>query len=294
VALFPSGADALTHVSCLMFLSRTLGTRGATHRWKAIRKLEGVPRWATNVNKTNVKAKAAKVAKAAENKAAWAKINAKAKAKSNVSARTNNVSAKTIRTNASKMSAPASICPPPARLLKPDVQLVGEVNQAMFDGFKQALQTAGENNELVVEVTTLGGDADIGRRLAGDIRAAEAHLGKRFWFVGRSYVYSIGVVIMTAFAKERRVLSGDATLLIHERKLSEDVHLEDGLEACLRIIMQVKAKIENGIRLEREGFAELAAGSELDVEEIIRRAGKNWYVTAHEALELGFVAHLLD
>jgi ATP-dependent protease ClpP protease subunit len=235
-----------------------------------------------------------KAAATAREKAnAKSKANARKKAKANV--KNNNVKNNNVKTNGSKpMGASAADRPPPACLAAPDIRLRGEINQDMFDSFRESLAKAGDKAELILELTTLGGDADIGRRIAGDLQLAERHLGKSFWFIGRSTVYSAGVTIMAALPKARRGLSPDTTLLIHERKLSKTLKLDDGLASCLIQLDQVKNEIETGQRLEREGFAALAAGSTLDVEEIQKRAVRNWYVPAQEALDLGLVGFIFD
>jgi ATP-dependent Clp protease, protease subunit len=192
------------------------------------------------------------------------------------------------------VSASAADRPPSARFAAPNIRLTGEIGQETFERFHEGLKDAGETAELILELTTLGGDADFGRRIAADIRMAERHLGKTFWFIGRSTVYSAGVTIMAALPKARRGLSRDTTLLIHERKLSKTLKLDDGLASCLIQLDQVKNEIETGQRLEREGFAALAEGSRLDIEKIQSRAVRNWYVPAEEALELGLVGFILD
>jgi ATP-dependent Clp protease, protease subunit len=182
----------------------------------------------------------------------------------------------------------------PARLLRPDVRLYGEVQYAMFDRFREGLEAASGKSEIVIELMTLGGDADIGRRIAGDIETARKHLQNDLWFVGRTAVYSAGVTIMAAFPIGRRVLSHDAVLLIHERKLDKQVHFRSGLKQSLEELEQVKAQIELGLRLEREGFAALVRHSGLGAEEVAKRALTNWYLGAGEALQLGLIDHVIE
>ena len=47
-------------------------------------------------------------------------------------------------------------------------------------------------------------------------------------------------------------------------------------------------------RLEREGFADFIAGSSLTLDEMVKRARTNCYLTADEALDLGLIAALVD
>ena len=53
------------------------------------------------------------------------------------------------------------------------------------------------------------------------------------------------------------------------------------------------ADIDNGLRVEDGGFAELIEGSAVSMEEIRRRSYGGWYLTAPQALELGLVAGLI-
>lgn len=190
-------------------------------------------------------------------------------------------------------SAPVADRLPPARLARPDIRLQGEINTELYEHFRQALDNA-NNSELVLELTTLGGDADIGRRIASDVRSAMLHLGKTLWFVGRANVYSAGVTIMSAFPKARRGLSADTTLLVHERKLRATLDLDAGLAQCLVRLEQMKAQIETGQRLEREGFAELIVGSNLSLAEVEKRALTNWYFDAREAQQFGLVGFVFE
>jgi len=53
------------------------------------------------------------------------------------------------------------------------------------------------------------------------------------------------------------------------------------------------ADIDHGLRLEEQGFAELIRGTNVDAEEITRRAYGGWYLSAEEALSRGLVAGLV-
>jgi hypothetical protein len=53
------------------------------------------------------------------------------------------------------------------------------------------------------------------------------------------------------------------------------------------------ADIDHGLRLEQQGFAELISGTNVNIEEIARRAYGGCYLTAAEALNRGLVAGLV-
>lgn len=186
------------------------------------------------------------------------------------------------------MSIPAELSKPP------QVRLSGPVNEAMLARFQQQLGDALEAAEpIVVELTTSGGDADVGRRIAEDIRIESAR-GVQLLFLGKTVVYSAGVTIMSGFPQDRRFLSRDSYLLIHERKLDKELHLSGALRSVEGVIRDVLAEVRSGQVLEREGFEALVAGSRLSIEKLYEHVlRENWYLSAAEALKLKLVAAVL-
>lgn len=181
-----------------------------------------------------------------------------------------------------------------ARLAHPTVRLSGEINQHAVDSFlSQVLPVLDIDGAIVVELYSQGGDADIGRRLAQEVRLLREVHGRDLWFLGKTLVASAGVTIMSAFPKERRWLTRDATLLVHGRRMQKNVHLEGPLGSSRRILEEMLADIDNGLRIEDEGFADLIAGSQVTLEEVRNRAYGGWYLPAEEALERGLVAGLV-
>ena len=73
---------------------------------------------------------------------------------------------------------------------------------------------------------------------------------------------------MAAFPKERRWLTRDTALLIHGRRMVKDLHLEGPLGSCRRVLEEMIADIDHGLRLEEQAFAELISGTRVDAEEI--------------------------
>jgi ATP-dependent protease ClpP protease subunit len=183
---------------------------------------------------------------------------------------------------------------PQALLLRPHIQLAGPVNEAMLEKFLAQLdRTLGSTEPVVLELTTEGGEADIGRRIAEDIRI-QTERGGQYLFLGKTAVFSAGVTIMSGFPRERRYLSRDAQLLIHERRLTKEVKLEGALRSVEGVIRDLLAQVRNGQDLEREGFEALVAGSRLDIDELYRHVLlENWYLPAAKALELKLVAGVL-
>jgi ATP-dependent Clp protease, protease subunit len=181
-----------------------------------------------------------------------------------------------------------------AALLNPHIRLFGSVDEAMLGNFFQQLGEALEQEgPIIMELTTPGGDADIGRRIALQIRLCRNHLKREMFFVGTTTVYSAGVVIMAAFANTHRYLARDTALLIHGRRIEKDEIPGGPLTAVLQVTRAKIAELEKGIELERAGFSELIIGSDIGEDEIRRCAEIAWYLTAQEALDRRLVAGLL-
>lgn len=184
--------------------------------------------------------------------------------------------------------APAVLAQPPA------VRLYGPIDQAMLAEFLRQRSEAPADGPVVVELSTSGGDADVGRRIAQEIRSWRQG-GAALYFLGKSYVYSAGVTVMAAFARERRFLTRDCELLVHERRLSKTLQLDGALQVCLIQVQSMLAEIASGQRLERAGFAELVQGSALSLDDLQARVRDcDWYLPAAEAQGLGLVGGLVD
>ena len=181
-----------------------------------------------------------------------------------------------------------------ARLAHPTVRLSGAIDEAAAASFlNQILPVLEVPGSIVVELFSPGGDADIGCRLAQEVRLLREAHGRDMWFLGKTLVASAAVTFMAGFSRDRRWLTRDTTLLIHGRRMMRDLHLEGPLGNCRRMLEEMIADIDNGLRVEDQGFAELIEGSAVSLEEIRRRSYGGWYLTASQALELGLVAGLV-
>jgi ATP-dependent protease ClpP protease subunit len=181
-----------------------------------------------------------------------------------------------------------------ARLARPTIRLSGSVGHPMVASFfDQLLPVLEVEGSILIELYTDGGDAEIGRRLAEEVRLLRHQHRRDIWFLGKTLVASAGVTVMAAFPKKRRWLTRDAALLIHGRRMLKSLHLEGPLGSCRRVLEEMIADIDHGLRLEERGFAELIEGANVDAEEIARRAYGGWYLSAEEALSRGLVAGLV-
>lgn len=178
--------------------------------------------------------------------------------------------------------------------LQPHIRLFGHVDAGMLSEFLRQQAQAPQGEPIVFELSTQGGDADIGRRMAQEIRLWREQRQADLYFLGKTFVYSAGVTVMSAFPVERRFLTDDTVLLIHERKLTKTLELKGALRACRALVDDVLAQIESGQAVEDRDFARLVQGSRLSHAELRERVlARDWYVPAAEALRHGLVAEVI-
>ena len=176
-----------------------------------------------------------------------------------------------------------------------DISLIGSVDEAMACNLRDALWQAEDNGQpFTIDMTTLGGDPEMARRMVVDVDAARERLkGRRFVFVGRTIVYSAGCTFMAAFPREDRYLADDATLLIHCRQLKQTMELDGPIRSHLPKLTAMVHQLEAGIELEVDNFKRLIERSDVSMDELLEKALYNWYVPAREARERGLVAGVL-
>ena len=183
---------------------------------------------------------------------------------------------------------------PAALREKPHISLLGEVNadntQKLIDG----LSSPPDDGDIVIEITTPGGDAELARRMVLEVENAREHLGRRILFLGKTQIYSAGVSLMAAFPREDRFLTPDASLLIHVRQLDKTVEITGPMRASLAKAEAVCAEIKKGMEQEEASFRKLIAGSDVTLDELLEKALYNWYLTAEEACDRGLAAAIVD
>jgi ATP-dependent protease ClpP protease subunit len=176
----------------------------------------------------------------------------------------------------------------------PQVRLLGTVSDEMLAAFLDQMSSveAGEG-PIAIEMTSAGGDADIGRRLALEVGLARDRLGRRLLFVGKTAVYSAATTVMSGFPRQDRYLSRDAILLIHCRQMQRSVELAGPLGASRLRLQQIIGEIETGVQLQQEGYGAIVEGSRVSIDEISTKAENGWYVRAEEALARGLIAGIV-
>jgi ATP-dependent protease ClpP protease subunit len=183
---------------------------------------------------------------------------------------------------------------PPQALTRPTIRLAGGVDDAMLRTFREGLSAAEDSDgPIVVELTTLGGDADVGRAIGLDVQMFRERTGRNPLFYGKAVVYSAGVSIMAGFARQDRWLSRETVLLIHGRKLSKTQQLDGPLRIERKKIEALLGEIDIGLELERHGFEALIEGSQVSLDELYEHIQPDWYLAADDALARGLVAGLV-
>ena len=176
--------------------------------------------------------------------------------------------------------------------LKPDIRLLGAVTDDMLQHFLDSAEKLQGDGPAVVELTSMGGDAETARRIAQEIRM----LGKEreVFLLGKTYVFSAGITLLAARPPSHRFLSRDTVLLVHERRFERTVNFNGALRSAVAVAHDLLAELEIGEKLERRGFQRFVDGSNMTVDQLIERVlQKDWYMLADEALELRLVAGLV-
>lgn len=185
--------------------------------------------------------------------------------------------------------------PKPDAAAKADISLVGTVDQAMAEKLRDRLAEAeAGDGPLIIDMTTLGGDPEMARRMIVELDAARERLkDRRLVFVGKTAVYSAGCTFMAGFPRDDRYLTGDATLLIHCRQSTETLELDGPIRNHLARLQAKLSEFETGVELEKENFARLIERTDVSMDELLEKALYNWYVPAEEAVQRGLVAAII-
>lgn len=177
----------------------------------------------------------------------------------------------------------------------PAIRLYGLVDDALLGRFLEQLRhVRGQREPLVLELSTSGGDADVARRIAEEIRLCREFGGMDLYFVGKGMVYSAGVMIMAAFPMPKRYLSRDAVLLIHEWQIEKDIRFSGALRVCDTSVRDFLAELDVARKLETQTFTDLVRGTQLSLSQLTEQLARaDWYLLAEEAAELELVAGLI-
>ena len=98
---------------------------------------------------------------------------------------------------------------------------------------------------------------------------------------------------MSFFLKKNRYLTRGTRLMIHERKMSKELHLQGPLTTLIPTVTAVLHELEASIKIQNEGFESLIVGSTITMDEVLKRAPNNWYIEADEARDYGLVEAII-
>jgi ATP-dependent protease ClpP protease subunit len=182
----------------------------------------------------------------------------------------------------------------PDAFTSPAILLSGAVDYMMYGNFRNQLNMAPTEGLVVVELSTLGGDPEVARMMGEDVRFhSDIAPQRRIVFLGKAAIYSAGATFMSFFAKENRYLTRGTRIMIHERKMQRDLHLEGPLTSCVASLKATLNEIRESINIQNEGFESLIRGSSVTMEEVLEKAPSNWYIEAQEAQRLGLIEMVL-
>ena len=178
-------------------------------------------------------------------------------------------------------------------LARPHVQLYGTVDDHMYNSFKNQVANAPADGPLIVSITTLGGDPEMGRAMGDDIRLLREFTGRETLFLGKVAVYSAGATFMSAFPTDKRFLTKGTRLMLHERAMNSTLQLTGPLSTLPAVLRAKLHEIEHSVLIQEEGFRDIVAGSRVSIEELNEKATSNWYIEAEEARDLGLVLDVI-
>ena len=98
---------------------------------------------------------------------------------------------------------------------------------------------------LTIAITTLGGNPEIARAMAADVRLI-AETGRTLYFLGKAAVYSAGATFMAGFPIDCRFMTEGTSLLLHERQITRTINLSGPLRSCTA---QLKAALKPNGRM---------------------------------------------
>ena len=178
-------------------------------------------------------------------------------------------------------------------LARPHIQLHGTVDDMMYARFKTQMAEAPLDGPLIVSITTLGGDPEMGRAMGDDIRLLRDYTGRETLFLGKVAVYSAGATFMSAFPNNSRFLTRGTRLMLHERLMNSTVQLSGPLSTLPSVLKAKLHEIEHSVMIQEEGFADIVAGSKVSLDDLRAKATSNWYIEAEEARDMGLVLDVI-
>ncbi|KPM25800.1 hypothetical protein AAJ72_04915 [Citromicrobium sp. RCC1885] len=179
-------------------------------------------------------------------------------------------------------------------LASPGIRLYGTMDAAMYAEFSEMLSEQAPGGPIVIALTTMDGDPEIARSMAEDIRLLRDRGRREIIFLGKTAVYSAGVLFMAAFPVGQRYLTRATKLLITENKRAQPIQLAGGsLRSVASQLEHARREIQREIDQEDDDFRSISEGSNVSVQELREKAPGDWYITASEAKAMGLIAEVV-
>ncbi|WP_226660667.1 ATP-dependent Clp protease proteolytic subunit [Alteriqipengyuania lutimaris] len=179
-------------------------------------------------------------------------------------------------------------------LASPGIRLYGTMDAAMYAEFSEMLSEQAPGGPIVIALTTMDGDPEIARSMAEDIRLLRDRGRREIIFLGKTAVYSAGVLFMAAFPVGQRYLTRATKLLITENKRAQPIQLPGGsLRSVASQLEHARREIQREIDQEDDDFRAISEGSNVSVQELREKAPGDWYITASEAKAMGLIAEVV-
>lgn len=179
-------------------------------------------------------------------------------------------------------------------LASPGIRLYGTMDAAMYAEFSEMLSEQAPGGPIVIALTTMDGDPEIARSMAEDIRLLRDRGRREIIFLGKTAVYSAGVLFMAAFPVGQRYLTRATKLLITENKRAQPIELAGGsLRSVASQLEHARREIQREIDQEDDDFRAISEGSNVSVQELREKAPGDWYITASEAKAMGLIAEVV-
>ena len=176
-------------------------------------------------------------------------------------------------------------------LALPQITLSGPVDQYMYANFRNQLAMLRGPGPLVVGVSTFGGDPEVARLITDELRLLQESGEHDAYFLGKVSVYSAGTIIMASFPVERRFLTRGSRLMIHERTIG--MSFSGTLRSVAGTLRSTLAEIDYYIKVDEAVYNDIIAGTQVTLEELLRKGEENWYIDAEEAVRLGIVREVI-
>ncbi|MEL7730770.1 ATP-dependent Clp protease proteolytic subunit [Citromicrobium bathyomarinum] len=179
-------------------------------------------------------------------------------------------------------------------LANPGIRLYGAMDAKMYSEFTERLAEQTPGGPIVIALTTMEGDPEIARSMADDIRLLRDRGRREIIFLGKTAVYSAGVLFMAAFPVSHRYLTRATKLLVTENKRAQPMELAGGsLRSVASQLEHAQREIQREIEQEDDDYRAISEGSNVSIQELREKAPHDWHITASEAKAMGLIAEVV-